>query len=149
MLTKEGWHPYEYHRHAQPNLSKVEAGFLQELTIYIMKNRLSHILGLQLLEYVPDSKKSETFLELSFQETSIMFFMSDLVDCTPVRQTGWRFELHNGEPNVCQYNESHGARPDGGHDVYNQGKLELRYGDFHALKAALLRAGVLKELSSH
>ena len=78
-----------------------------------------------------------------------MFFMSDLVDCTPVRQTGWRFGLRNGEPYYCQYNESHGRRPDGGHDVFNQAKLELRYGGFHVLKAALLRARVSKERSSH
>ncbi|KIV98873.1 uncharacterized protein PV09_09367 [Verruconis gallopava] len=142
ILTAEGWHPYEYLRKDKPDLSCVKPGFLPQITEYLVSNQLSQILGLQILDR--SLRTDQHLIELSLREMSVMFFASDLKGCVPTRQTGWRFELHDGQPRVCQYNESHGARPDGSHDIYNQGQLDLRYGDFEMLRYRLMRDGFLK-----
>jgi hypothetical protein len=143
-LTEDGWHPYEYQKDFKHHSSTLNTDFLREVTQYIQENDLSSQVGLQLLAS-PYDEMDDMTLELLLENSSIMFRFSNLVDCSPVRQTGWQFALDDkNQPQTCQYNESHGTLPNGDHQVYNQGQFEPKFRDYMQLKDALITKGVLK-----
>jgi hypothetical protein len=143
-LTEDQWHPYEYQKDFQFEPSSLNEEFLDEVTQYVLENDLSHKVALQLLGS-PYDRMDDTTLELLLNDSSIMFRFSNLIDCSPVRQTGWQFALDGrNQPRTCQYNESHGTLPSGQHQVYNQGQLEPKFRDYTHLKDALIEKGVLR-----
>jgi len=54
-----------------------------------------------------------------------------------IRQTGWKFESEDGEPRVCQANESHGQTATT-HEIYNKGDPHPRLETSQDLKHALV-----------
>lgn len=81
-------------------------------------------------------------LELVLPEGTVMLDASNLNECVPARQTGWRFEVENGKPRVCKSNETHG-RHAGGHDVYNEGAPFPRLNTFADVRKALMDENIL------
>jgi hypothetical protein len=72
-----------------------------------------------------------------------MLDKSDLAGCAPTRQTGWKFRYEDGEPRVCQSNESHGQTATT-HEIYNQGQPYLKLETFQQLKYALAEVGIMR-----
>jgi hypothetical protein len=137
VLTDHGFHPYEYQTGPLPDLSGVDSAFLLELAEYLITNKLSKLVGLQVIDPNPTS-----MLELILPQGTIMLDVSVLNGCVPTRQTGWKFESENGEPRVCQANETHGQTATT-HEVYNKGDPHPRLETFQDLKHALVKAGIL------
>jgi hypothetical protein len=137
ILTDHGFHPYEYQAGPLPDLSGVNNAFLPELAEYLIANELSELVGLQVIDQNPAH-----MLELILPQGTIMLDASNLNGCVPTRQTGWKFEVEDGEPRVCQANESHGQTTTT-HKVYNKGDPHPRLESFHDLKHALVKAGIL------
>ena len=63
--------------------------------------------------------------------------------CSPYRQTGWTFELKDGEPRICAANEVHARKTTGNHQVFNAGKPQPKLASVADLKKALVTAGTL------
>jgi hypothetical protein len=137
VLTNHGFHPYEYQTGPLPNLSGVDSAFLLELAEYLITNKLSKLVGLQVIDSNPTR-----MLELILPLGTVMLDVSNLNGCVPTRQTGWKFEVENGEPRVCQANETHG-RTATTHEIYNKGDPHPKLETFQDLKNALVEAGIL------
>ena len=137
VLTDQGFHPYEYQTGPLPNLFGVDSAFLLELAEYLTTNELSKLVGLQVIDPNPTR-----MLELILPQGTVMLDVSILNGCVPTRQTGWKFESEDGEPRVCQANESHGQTATT-HEVYNKGDPHPRLETFQDLKHALVEAGIL------
>ncbi len=135
--TDHGFHPYECQAGPLPDLSGVNSAFLPELAEYLIANELSELVGLQVIDPNPIH-----MLELILPQGTVMLDGSVLNGCVPTRQTGWKFESEDGEPRVCQANESHGQTATG-HDTYNKGDPHPRLETFQDLKHALVEAGIL------
>ncbi|KAH8585569.1 hypothetical protein B0O99DRAFT_646638 [Bisporella sp. PMI_857] len=71
-----------------------------------------------------------------------MLDVSDLNGCVPTRQTGWKFEVENGEPRVCKSNETLGRHANG-HDVFNEGASHLKLETFQDIRNALIQTAIL------
>ncbi|KAH8587344.1 hypothetical protein B0O99DRAFT_526974 [Bisporella sp. PMI_857] len=137
ILTGHGFHPYEYQTGPLPDLSGIDNAFLPELAEYLTTNKLSKLVGLQVIDPHPTC-----MLELILPQGTIMLDSSVLKGCVPTRQTGWKFESKDGEPRVCQANESHGQTATR-HEIYNKGDPHPRLETFQDLKHALVEAGIL------
>jgi hypothetical protein len=137
VLTDHGFHPYEYQTGPIPDLSGVNSAFLPELADYLNTNNLSTLVGLQIIDQNPVH-----MLELILPQGTIMLDVSNLNGCVPTRQTGWKFESEDGEPRVCQANETHG-RTATKHEIYNKGDPHPKLEDFQDLKNALVEAEIL------
>lgn len=137
VLTDHGFHPYEYQAGPAPDLSGVNSAFLPELTDYLNTNNLSALVGLQIID-----QNTAHMLELILPQGTVMLDVSNLNGCVPTRRTGWKFEVENGEPRVCQANETHG-RTATTHEIYNKGDPHPRLEDFQDLKNALGEAGIM------
>jgi hypothetical protein len=137
VLTDHGFHPYEYQTGPLPDLFGVDSAFLLELTEYLITNELSKLVGLQVIDPNPTR-----MLELILPQGTVMLDVSILNGCVPTRQTGWKFESEDGEPRVCQANETHGQTATT-HEVYNKGDPHPRLETFRDLKHALVEAGIL------
>jgi hypothetical protein len=141
VLTDQGFHPYEYQAGPLPNLFGVDSAFLLELAEYLTTNELSKLVGLQVID--PNPTRT---LELILPQGTVMLDVSILNGCVPTRQTGWKFESDDGEPRVCQANETHGRHADG-HDIYNKGDPHPKLETFEDVKNALVEAGILDQIA--
>jgi len=139
VLTNHGFHPYEYQTGPRPDLSGVSSTFLLELANYLNANDLSTLVGLPVIDQKPTN-----MLEFVLPLATIMLDVSDLDGGAPTRQTGWKFEVGNGDPRTCKSNETHGRHADG-HDVYNAGAPYPKLETFQDVKNALVEAGILRQ----
>jgi len=137
VLRGHNFHPYEYQTGPLPDLSAVKRTFLPELANYLIENDLSNLVGLQIID-----QNSAHMLELILPQGTVMLDVLNLNGCVPTRQTGWKFEAVNGEPRVCQANETHG-RTATTHEIYNKGDPLPKLENFQDLKKALFEAGIL------
>ena len=137
VLTDHGFHPYEYQTGPLPNLSGVDSAFLLELAEYLITNKLSKLVGLQVIDPNPTN-----MLELILPQGTIMLDVSVLKGCVPTRQTGWKFEMENGKPSVSSAKEKH-AKTATKHEVYDEGDPIPRLDTFEDLKHALVDVGIL------
>lgn len=80
-------------------------------------------------------------LELILPQGNIMLDVSVLNGCVPTRQTGWKFGSEDGEPRVCQANETHGQHANG-YDIYNKGNPYPKLDTFEDVKSALVEGGI-------
>ena len=78
VLTDHGFHPYEYQTGPLPNLSGVDSAFLSELTEYLIANKLSKLVGLQVID--PNPRR---MLELILPVGTVMLDVSNLNGCVP------------------------------------------------------------------
>jgi len=140
VLTSHGFHPYEYQAGPGPDLSGVDNAFLPELADYLNTNNLSTIFGLQVIDQNPTN-----MLELILPKGTVMLEVSNLKGCVPTRQTGWKFEVENGEPRVCTALESHGTH-ENGHKTYNEGAPHPKLDTFQDVKNALVKARIFSEV---
>jgi hypothetical protein len=138
VLTDHGFHPYEYQTGPMPDLSRVDKAFLPELTDYLNRNNLAKLIGLQVVDDNPAQ-----LLEFILPQATVMLDESNLIGCTPTRQTGWKFRYENGEPRACKANESHG-RTATTHEVYNEGQPHPKLETIQHLKVALANAGIVR-----
>lgn len=137
ILTDYGFHPYEYQAGPAPDLSQVDDAFLVELAEFLRTNKLETLVGLQIIDPHPSR-----MLELVLPHGTVMLDVSNVNGCVPTRQTGWKFEVENGELRGCQANESHGRKgPE--HKVYNEGAPYPRMETLQDLKDVLAKAGIL------
>jgi len=83
--------------------------------------------------------------ELILDNGTVMLDASKMQGCKPTRITGWKFEVRNGEPQVCQANETHSEMTSGNHKVFNAGKPEPRLDSVRDLKEALIDVGVITD----
>jgi len=137
ILTDYGFHPYEYQAGPAPDLSQFDDAFFAELAEFLSKNNLETLVGLQIINPHPSH-----MLELVLPQGTVMLDVSNVNGCVPSRQTGWKFEVENGEPRVCQANEMH-AQTRTGHEVYNKGDPHPRLETIQDLEHALAKAGIL------
>jgi len=137
VLTDRGFHPYEYQAGPVPDLSEVEDSFLAELAVFLSRNKLEAVIGLQIIDPHPSH-----MLELVLPQGTVMMDVSNVNGCVPTRQTGWKFEVENGEVRACQANEMH-AQTRTGHEVYNKGDPHPRLETLQDLEDALAKAGIL------
>lgn len=139
VLTTDGFRAYEYQEGPIPDLSGVDDAFYSAFVEYLVTHNLSDLVGLQVLfEDRPGS-----MWELLLDDGTVMLDASAVQDCVPLRQTGWKFELHNGKPSVCQSNETHAAKTSGNHQVFNAGKPHPNLRSVLDLKEALASVGIL------
>lgn len=82
-------------------------------------------------------------MELILDQGTVMLDAAVVRNCSPTRITGWRFEVRDGQPRVCQANETHSEMTSGNHKVFNAGKPHPKLTDSEDLKKALLDVGVL------
>lgn len=137
VLTDRGFHPYEYQTGPAPDLAQVDSTFFSELAHLLETNNLTGLIGLQVIDVYPSS-----MLELVLPQGTIMLDVSDLNGCVPTRQTGWKFAAENGEPRVCQANETHGRHANG-HDIFNKGAPHPMLETFQDVKHVLQRENIL------
>ncbi|KAK2813225.1 hypothetical protein FQN50_000903 [Emmonsiellopsis sp. PD_5] len=137
VLTDHGFHPYEYQTGPVPDLSGVNSAFLPELADYLNTNNLTTLVGLQIID-----QKPACMLELVLPLATVMLDVLNLNGCVPTRQTGWKFEVENGEARVCKSNETHGRHANG-HDIYNEGAPHPKLETFQDVRNALVEAGIL------
>jgi hypothetical protein len=137
VLTDQGFHPYEYQAGPVPDLSQVGDAFLPELADFLSRNKLETLVGLQIIDPHPSR-----MLELVLPLGTVMLDASNVNGCVPTRQTGWKFDVENGEPRVCKSNETH-ARHANGHDVFNAGAPQPKLETFQDVKHALVRENIL------
>jgi len=134
-----GFVAYEYQDGPMPDLSAIRDDFFGELASYLTTNDLSSLLGLQVrLGGVPES-----MFELILDQGTIMLDKTAVRGCSASRQTGWTFELKDGEPRVCAANETHAKKTSGNHQVFNAGKPQPILASVADLKKALMTAKVL------
>lgn len=81
-------------------------------------------------------------LELILPLATIMLDVLNLNRCVLTRQTGWKFEVENGEPCVCKSNKTHGQHANR-HNIYNEGAPHPKLETFQDVKNALVEAGIL------
>ncbi|KAI1413029.1 hypothetical protein F5Y13DRAFT_40654 [Hypoxylon sp. FL1857] len=139
VLEKDGLCAYEYQDGALPDLSGVGKGFLQEFVNYLVANKLTDLLGLQVLGQCDDQPMSELILD----EGTVMLDSSVIKGCSPSRVTGWKFEAEHGNARVRQANETHATMTSGNHKVFNAGKPHPKLDSVEDLKLALSGAGVI------
>ncbi|KAL2258874.1 hypothetical protein VTK26DRAFT_7638 [Humicola hyalothermophila] len=137
VLTDYGFHPYEYQAGPIPDLSQVDDTFLVELAGYLSKHKLEKLVGLQIIDPHPSD-----ILELVLPQGTVMLDVSNVNGYVLTRQTGWKFEVENGELRACQANEMH-AQTRTGHEVYNKGDPYPRLENLQDLKHVLAEAGIL------
>ncbi|KAL5346624.1 hypothetical protein ACLOAV_008331 [Pseudogymnoascus australis] len=137
VFSDHGFHPYEYQYGPRPDLSRVNSNFLADLAGYLKENKLSNLIGLQVIDQTQAS-----MIELVLPHATIMLKVSDVRGCKSSRQTGWMFKTENGEPQVCQATETHGETGNG-HVTYNKGKPHPKLNTFEDVKIALEKEGVL------
>ncbi|KAL2014979.1 hypothetical protein VTK56DRAFT_6637 [Thermocarpiscus australiensis] len=137
VLTDHGFHPYEYQAGPVPDLSQVDDAFFTELADFLNTNKLETLVGLQIIDPHPLH-----MLELVLPQGTIMLDVSSVNGCVPTRRTGWKFEVEDGKPRVCQANETHGQTRTG-HEIYNKGDPHPRLETLQDLEHALANAGIL------
>ncbi|KAK0721882.1 hypothetical protein B0T26DRAFT_850133 [Lasiosphaeria miniovina] len=143
VLTDSGFRAYEFQDGPPPDLTAVDENFLAEFSGYIVANNLTGLIGLQVLGHKGCSNRSMSELILDERSGTVMLDTSLVKNCRPARVTGWTFESVNGQPRVCQANETHTAMVKGNHKVFNAGKPHPKLENVDELKAALVGAGVI------
>lgn len=134
-----GFVAYEYQDGPMPDLSVIKEAFFTEFILYLVRNNLSSLLGLQVrLEGVPES-----MFELILDQGTIMLDEAAVHGCSASRQTGWTFELEDGEPRVRAANETHAKKTSGNHQVFNAGKAQPKLASVADLKEALVTAKII------
>lgn len=81
--------------------------------------------------------------ELILDKGTVMIDTSAIQNVVPTRITGWRFDSVDGNPRVCQANETHSLLVTRNHKVFNAEKPLPKLENVEHLKAALVKAGVL------
>jgi hypothetical protein len=137
ILTEHGFHPYEYQAGPLPDLSGINSAFLSEFAEYLVANKLSEFVGLQVIDPTPGY-----MLELVLPQGTVMLDIASLRGCVPTRQTGWKFEAEDGEPRVCTTAETH-ARHAAGHDIFNKGAAHPKLDNYEDVRNALVKVGIL------
>jgi hypothetical protein len=139
VLKNDGFIAYEYQDGPMPNLSSIGKEFFADFIDYLVTNGLTNLLGLQVLINGMD----QTMWELILDQGTVMLDAAVVRGCSPTRITGWRFEVHDRQPRVCQTNETHAKMTTGNHKVFNAGKPLPKLNDVDGLKKALVDVGVL------
>lgn len=122
-----------------PDLSGIDKAFFSEFISYLITYNLASILGLQVrLGGMPKS-----MFGLVLGQGTIMLDEAAVHGCCASRQTGWTFELKDGEPRVCAANETHAKKTSGNHQVFNAGKAQPKLDSIADLKEALVIAKIL------
>ncbi len=137
VLTDHGFHPYEYQAGPAPDLSQVDDAFLVEFAGFLSRNKLETLVGLQIIDPHPSH-----MLELVLPQGTVMLDVSNVSGCVLTRQTGWKFEVENGELRGCLANESH-AQTGTEHKVFNEGAPYPRMETLQDLEDVLAKAGIL------
>ncbi|KAJ5291518.1 hypothetical protein N7478_000769 [Penicillium angulare] len=137
-LTKDGLCAYELQDGPLPDLSGVGPRFLDEFIIYIVKNDLTSLIGLQVL-----GCGNYSMSELILDKGTVMLESTYVKNTVPTRITGWKFEATDGRPRVCSASETHAVMTSGNHKVFNAGKPLPKLENVDDLKAALATAGIL------
>ena len=134
-----GFVAYEYQNGPVPDLSTMTDAFFAELSWYLAKNDLSSLPRLQVsVEGLP-----EGMFELILDQGTIILDGTAVHGCSPYRQTGWTFELKDGEPRVCAADETHAKKVTGSHQVFNAGKPQPKLASVTDLEKALVIAGII------
>lgn len=134
-----GFVAYGYQDGPMPDLSAISDNFFAELASYLTSNDLTSLLGLQVrLEGVPES-----MFELILDQGTVMLDEAAVRGYSASRQTGWKFELKDGESRVCAANKTHAKKTSGNHQVFNAGKPQPKLASIADLKEALVRAKIL------
>jgi hypothetical protein len=139
VLTSDGFIAYEYQDRPMPDLSSIRKEFFADFIEYLVTNGLTNLLGLQVLIDGID----QAMRELILTQRTVMLDAAVVRGCSPTRITGWRFEARDGQPRVCQANETHSEMTSGNHKVFNAGKPQPKLSDVDDLKEALVNVGVL------
>ena len=141
VLRRDGdrryFHPYEYHTGLVPDVSGVSSKFLSEFADFLDMNGLEDVLGLQILDDLPE------MWEFVFNEGSVMLEPARVKGGKPTRQTGWRFKDEGGNPRVCQDGRQfHGTYMDGSH-ITAVTKLDRKPGSFEFFWQGLQECGIV------
>jgi len=139
VLTRDGFIAYEYQDGPMPNLSSVGKEFFTDFVDYLVTNGLTDLLGLQVLIDGMD----HSMWELILDQGTVMLDEAAVRGCSPTRITGWKFEVRDGQPRVCQANETHAEKTSGNHQVFNAGKPQPKLSDVNDLKKALVDVDLL------
>ncbi|TWU72828.1 hypothetical protein ED733_001721 [Metarhizium rileyi] len=139
VVGEDGLCAYEYQESPLPDLSSVGRGFLDDLVGYLTEHCITGLIGLQVLGECNDQSMSELILD----QGTVMLGSSAVKGCVSTRIIGWKFEMVDGNPRVCQSNERHAEMTSGNHKVSNAGKPLPKLDNVDDLKSALLEAGVL------
>lgn len=117
VLTDGGFHPYEYHTGATPDLTGVDMdAFVQEFAIFLRENNLTACIGLQVIK-----PGTADMFEIVIPQGTIMIPAAYLVQRMPTRQTGWQFANENGQLRVC--GKEYHAPSTKGHEPFTHGTL--------------------------
>ena len=139
LRSAGGFVAYEYQDGPMPDLSAINEAFLTKFILYLVRNNLSSLLGLQVrLEGVPES-----MFELILDQGTIMLDEAAVHGCSASRQTGWIFELKDGEPRACAANKTHAKKTSGNHQAFNAGKPRPKLASVADLKEALLTGEIV------
>jgi hypothetical protein len=139
VVGEDGLCAYEYQESPLPDLSSVDGGFLDDFVSYLTEHCITGLIGLQVLGECNDQSMSELILD----EGTVMLGSTVVKGCRSTRITGWKFEMVDGNPRVCQANERHAEMTSGNHKVFNAGKPLPKLDNVDDLKSALTEAGVL------
>ncbi|KJZ75907.1 hypothetical protein HIM_04731 [Hirsutella minnesotensis 3608] len=138
-VDTDGLCAYEYQESPLPDLSNIDSSFLDDFINYLSCHNITDLIGLQVLGQCNDQSMSELILD----HGTVMVDSAVVKGCVPTRITGWKFEVVDGNPRVCQSNEKHAQVKSGNHKVFNAGKPLPKLENVDDLKSFLIEAGVL------
>ncbi|RDL29931.1 uncharacterized protein BP5553_10558 [Venustampulla echinocandica] len=121
------------------DLSRLKKGFFASLIDYFITIGLMNLLGLRVLIDGMDQAMQEATLD----QGTAMLNAAVVRGCSPTGATGWRIEVRDGQPCVCQANETHAEMTWGNYSVFNSGKPKPKLSDADDLKKALVDVDVL------
>lgn len=81
--------------------------------------------------------------ELILDQGTVMLDEAAVRGYSPTQITSWKFEVIDGQPRVCQSNETHAEKTSGNHQVFNAGKPQPNLSDVNDLKKALVDVDLL------
>ncbi|KAL9082515.1 MAG: hypothetical protein Q9165_008873 [Trypethelium subeluteriae] len=128
---------YKFQNRALPDVSGVNKEFLPAFMDYIGKNNLTGLIRLQVL-----CGDDDPMSELILDDGTVMLDSAIVKNTMPTCVTGWRFDIVDGNPRVCQANEVHAKKTSGNHQVFNAGKPLPKLENVEDLKAALVEANI-------
>lgn len=105
-----------------PDLSSVKKGLFAEFIDYLITNNLT-----KLILHVLIAGMGQSMWELILHQGTVMSDAAVVRGCSPIRLAGWMFEVRDGQPRVCQANETHAEKTSGKHQVLMRGDLNLNY----------------------
>jgi hypothetical protein len=139
--------PYEYEVGPLPmRTTTVKHEFFAAFAEFLELHALQNVLALELIEQSYGAEMME--VEIRHQGT-VMLPTSMLKGCKPYRQTGWKFEDHNGEARVCKDGKQHhGKGPQGTGHITTQGSLGRKLESFDEALLVLRSADILSDATN-